>query len=46
MNALIITIAIKVGATTVMVPAQCSAPRDIGGGQTVRTCEVVKAVRK
>ncbi len=43
MHALIIVIAIKLAASHVVTaPAQCSAPRDIGGGMTVRTCEVVK----
>lgn len=45
MHTILIAIAIKLATTTstpVMAAAQCSAPRHIGGGMTVRTCEVVR----
>lgn len=42
MNTILIAIAIKTAALTTFVPATCGAPRDIGGGQTVRVCEVRK----
>lgn len=43
MNTLAIAIAVKLAVAS-FVPGTCSAPRDIGGGMTVRTCEISKPV--
>lgn len=44
MSTLMIAIFVKSQVALAMVPvaATCSAPRDIGGGMTVRTCEIAK----
>lgn len=42
MFTLLVATIVKAHLVLAPAPAVCSAPRDIGGGQTVRTCEVVR----
>lgn len=42
MSTLMIIVFIKSQLALTPVAAQCGAPRDIGGGMTVRTCEIAK----
>jgi hypothetical protein len=45
MHMLMIAVFVKSQVALAPVAATCGAPRDIGGGMTVRTCEIVKGGR-